>query len=89
MDGRFGLASLSIGILCSVAAALGVPKWVWAIAAGIAVSLLVYAVLVRRPEVRNEKTARGKSEADQHAPHSPSNPNPKGSFHPETRRPAD
>lgn len=49
-DARIGLASIAVGILCAVAAALGAPLLVWAIAAGVAAGMLAYALLVRRDE---------------------------------------
>lgn len=54
MDIRIGLASLGVAILCAAGVQLGAPRWMWAVAAGVAVGLLVYSVVVRR-EVEDAK----------------------------------
>jgi hypothetical protein len=46
MDIRIGLSALAVALLCAAGAQLGAPPWMWAGAAGVAVGLLFYAVLV-------------------------------------------
>jgi hypothetical protein len=63
MDTRIALAALAVGVLCAAGVPLGAPLWLWAIGAGAAVGLLVYAFLVRQ-EDDEEDDSGGKSNVE-------------------------
>jgi hypothetical protein len=65
MELRLGLLSVGAGVLCAAGAGLGAPRWFWALAAGTAVSLLLYAIIGpagdedQEPEVTGGELSQG------------------------------